>query len=56
MLVLLAACQTTQTTSIGKPECLLFAEIKYHGKLDQPDTIQRIREYNAKLAKYCGSK
>lgn len=54
MLILLAACQTIPTTSTGKPECIVFGVIPYHGDKDQPDTVQRIRDYNAKRNKYCG--
>lgn len=52
-LVLLAGCSTTRTTATTDDACLLFSTLSYSAKGDTPETVQGIRNYNARRDSYC---
>ena len=47
-------CSTTHTTETGRADvCLIWLGISYSAKNDTPETVQGVRENNAKRDSYC---
>jgi hypothetical protein len=54
MLVLLAACQTTQTTAtVDKAVCTIWRPVTYSAANDSEQTIAEVRQQNARRDTYC---
>ena len=58
MLGLLAMCQAIPVTGTtgSKPVCLIWKDITYSGSEDSAQTVQEVRELNAKRDAYCKGK
>lgn len=53
MLALLAGCKTTRTTGTTGDVCLIWTPVTYSATQDSTDTVQEVRDLNARRDSYC---